>query len=151
MASKRFILILPMFAASSARVPCCKMQTDYERERGLPNSMLHESCMSDQQPNRNKAESRIYKCHWRNGARASLTTQQQTFSTKILNVRLLKFTLVTLSINPESSTSPKMPKSKGHRLEKALVVRIFFNCPDGSHYSGQSGNEADRQAGTSRD
>lgn len=91
--------------------------------------MLHESCMSDQQPNRNKAESRIYKCHWRNGARASLTTQQQTFITKILNVRFLKFTLVTLSINPESSTSPKMPKSKGHRLEKALVVRIFFNCP----------------------
>lgn len=148
MASKRFILILPMFAASSARVPCCKMQTDNERAR---TTEINASWIMHQQPNRNKAESRIYKCHWRNGARASLTTQQQTFSTKILNVRLLKFTLVTLSINPESSTSPKMPKSKGHRLEKALVVRIFFNCPDGSHYSGQSGNEADRQAGTSRD
>lgn len=144
MASKRFILILPMFAASSARVPCCKMQTDYERAR---TTEINASWIMHQQPNK----SRIYKCHWRNGARASLTTQQQTFSTKILNVRLLKFTLVTLSINPESSTSPKMPKSKGHRLEKALVVRIFYNCPDGSHYSGQSGNEADRQAGTSRD
>ena len=73
---------------------------------------------------------------------ASWIAKKQTFCSELLDFCPYEPPLCALLVKSESSTAPKPPETIRHKLGESVIIRILFNCPNGSHNTDQSGSES---------